>query len=120
MTENQVFEVHKLKQSCEQAEDALSQGMEKLQETLAKTVAASHLVEGTHIPQMGTAVEMLEALVSYAYEVHTKCFYSKFWLSMWLIFMLLSFCISLSFKYLLSIKTHQVVHLSIYITMNSL
>jgi transcription factor TGA len=36
MTEQQVFEVHNLKQSCEQAEDALTQGMEKLQETLAK------------------------------------------------------------------------------------
>ncbi|KAE7998156.1 hypothetical protein FH972_002729 [Carpinus fangiana] len=68
MTEQEVFEVHNLKQSCEQAEDALTQGMEKLQETLAKTVAASHLVEGTSIPQMGTAVEMLEALVSYVYE----------------------------------------------------
>jgi transcription factor TGA len=78
ITEQQVFEVHNLKQSCEQAEDALTQGMEKLQETLAKTVAASHLVEGTYIPQMGTAVEKLEALVSYVYEVHTKCFYSKF------------------------------------------
>jgi hypothetical protein len=43
MTEQQVFEVHNLKQSCEQAEDTLMQGMEKLQETLAKTVAASQL-----------------------------------------------------------------------------
>lgn len=72
MTEQQVFEVHNLKQSCVQAEDALTQGMDKLQETLAKTVAE------TYIPQMGTAVEKLEALVSFVIEVHTKCFYSKF------------------------------------------
>jgi transcription factor TGA len=43
MTKQKVFEVHNLKQSCEQAEDALTQGMEKLQETLAKTIAASQL-----------------------------------------------------------------------------
>ncbi|KAE7998155.1 hypothetical protein FH972_002728 [Carpinus fangiana] len=78
MTEQQVFEVHNLKQSCEQAEDALTQGMEKLQETLAKTVAASQLVEETYIPQMGSAVEKLEALVNFVSEVDTKCFYSKF------------------------------------------
>ncbi|XP_059431809.1 transcription factor TGA1-like isoform X4 [Corylus avellana] len=68
MTEHQVFEVLNLKQSCEQAEDALTQGMEKLQETLAKTVAASQLVEETYIPQMGTAVEKLEALVDFVSE----------------------------------------------------
>jgi transcription factor TGA len=68
MTEHQVFEIHNLKQSCEQAEDALTQGMEKLQENLAQTVADSRLLEETYIPQMGTAVEKLEALVTFVNE----------------------------------------------------
>ncbi|XP_059431805.1 transcription factor TGA1-like isoform X2 [Corylus avellana] len=69
MTEHQVFEVTNLRQSCEQAEDALTQGMDKLQETLAKTVASSQLVEENYIPQMGTAVEKLEALVNFVSEI---------------------------------------------------
>ncbi|KAF3440192.1 hypothetical protein FNV43_RR18473 [Rhamnella rubrinervis] len=43
LTEQQLFDVCNLKQSCQQAEDALSQGMEKLQQTLAETVAAGQL-----------------------------------------------------------------------------
>ncbi|KAF3440183.1 hypothetical protein FNV43_RR18462 [Rhamnella rubrinervis] len=45
LTEQQLFDVCNLKQSCQQAEDALSQGMEKLQQTLAETVAAGQLGE---------------------------------------------------------------------------
>ncbi|KAF3440436.1 hypothetical protein FNV43_RR18720 [Rhamnella rubrinervis] len=66
LTEQQLFDVCNLKQSCQQAEDALSQGMEKLQQTLAETVAAGQLGEGSYAPQMGTtAMERLEALVTF-------------------------------------------------------
>jgi transcription factor TGA len=65
LTEQQVIEVHNLRQSCMQAEDALTQGVDKLQENLAKIVAE------TYPPQMGTAVEKLEDLVCFVIEVHT-------------------------------------------------
>ncbi|KAL1290102.1 hypothetical protein HN51_058492 [Arachis hypogaea] len=65
LTEQQRLDVCNLGQSCQQAEDALSQGMEKLQQTLADSIAAGQLMEGSYIPQMATAIEKLEALVSF-------------------------------------------------------
>ncbi|KAM7261580.1 hypothetical protein ACFE04_020657 [Oxalis oulophora] len=65
LTEQQFMDVCNLKQSCQQAEDALSQGMDKLQQTLAESVAAGRLGEGSYVPQTGTAMEKLEALVSF-------------------------------------------------------
>ncbi|XP_044477868.1 transcription factor TGA1-like [Mangifera indica] len=69
LTESQNMEVNNLRQSCQQAEDALTQGMEKLQSTLAETVAAGQLVEGGYIPRIPTAMEKLEALVSFVNQV---------------------------------------------------
>lgn len=69
MTDQQLLDVHNLRQSCQQAEDALSQGMDKLQHTLAETVAAGQLDEGSYVPQMANAMERLEALVSFVTQV---------------------------------------------------
>lgn len=69
MTDQQILDVCNLRQSCQQAEDALSQGMEKLQHTLAESVAAGNLGEGSYIPQMTCAMERLEALVSFVNQV---------------------------------------------------
>ncbi|CAN4106809.1 unnamed protein product [Withania somnifera] len=66
LTEQQLREVCNLTQSCQQAEDALSQGMVKLHQILAEAVAAGRLGEGNYsIPQMGPAIEKLEALVRF-------------------------------------------------------
>lgn len=65
LAEQQHVEVYSLRQSCQQAEDALSQGMDKLQLTLAETVASGQLGEGSFVPQMAIAMEKLEALVSF-------------------------------------------------------
>ncbi|RXI09377.1 hypothetical protein DVH24_033994 [Malus domestica] len=65
LTDQQALDVHNLRQSCQQAEDALSQGMDKLQHTLAETLAAGQLGEGSYVPQMANAMERLEALVSF-------------------------------------------------------
>lgn len=65
LTEKQYLEVCNLQQSCQQAEDALFQGLEKLQHTLADSVAAGQLGTGSYIPQVAT-LEKLEALVSFA------------------------------------------------------
>ncbi|EOA21029.1 hypothetical protein CARUB_v10001361mg [Capsella rubella] len=72
LTDQQLLDVCNLKQSCQQAEDALSQGMEKLQHTLAESVAAGRLGEGSYTPQMTCAMERLEALVSFVNQVRKK------------------------------------------------
>lgn len=69
LTDQQIFDVYNLKQSCQQAEDALSQGMDKLQQTLSEVVAAGQLGEGSYIPQMASAIEKLDALVSFVNQV---------------------------------------------------
>ncbi|XP_075654284.1 transcription factor TGA1-like isoform X1 [Castanea sativa] len=70
MTEQQVMEVYNLQQSCQQAEDALTQGMEKLQQTLAQTVAPGRLVEDSYLPlqHMASAMEKLESLVGFVMQ----------------------------------------------------
>lgn len=72
MTDSQFYDVFNLTQSCQQAEDALSQGMDKLQQTLAETVAAGHLGDlvSYYNPQPGTAMEKLVALVSFVNQVY--------------------------------------------------
>lgn len=70
MTDQQILDVCNLRQSCQQAEDALSQGMEKLQHTLADCVAGGQLGEGSYIPQVNSAMERLEALVSFVNQVN--------------------------------------------------
>lgn len=69
LTDQQILDVCNLRQSCQQAEDALTQGMEKLQQILADAVAAGQLGEGSYIPQLATAVEKLEAVVSFVNQV---------------------------------------------------
>ncbi|XP_057502009.1 transcription factor TGA4-like isoform X2 [Actinidia eriantha] len=56
LADQQVYDVCNLRQSCQQAEDALSQGMDKLQQILAETVAAG---------QVTLAMEKSEALVRF-------------------------------------------------------
>lgn len=64
------MDVYNLKQSCEQAEEALSQGMDKLQQTLAETVGTDRLGEGIYTSEMANnAIEKLEALVSFVNQV---------------------------------------------------
>ncbi|GAB4847336.1 Transcription factor tga4 [Ancistrocladus abbreviatus] len=65
LTDPQVMDVCYLEQSCQQVEDALSQGMDRLQQTVAATVGAGQLGEGSYVPQLNNAMEKLEALVSF-------------------------------------------------------
>jgi transcription factor TGA len=70
LSEQQVVNALNLRQSCQQAEDALSQGMEKLQQTLAETVAAGQLGETSYSPHKETAMEKkLEDLVRFVLQV---------------------------------------------------
>ncbi|XP_042507728.1 transcription factor TGA4-like [Macadamia integrifolia] len=65
LTEQQIIEVCNLQQSSQQAEDALSQGMDKLQLTLAETLAADPQGAVSYPAQMATAIGKLDALVSF-------------------------------------------------------
>ncbi|XP_043719926.1 transcription factor TGA1-like isoform X2 [Telopea speciosissima] len=65
LTEQQLMDVYNLQQSSQQAEDALSQGMEKLQLTLAETLAADPLGAESYASQMTKAMEKLDDIVSF-------------------------------------------------------
>ncbi|XP_052198016.1 transcription factor TGA1-like isoform X2 [Diospyros lotus] len=65
LTEQQKFEIHNLRQSCQQLEDALTHGLDKLQQTVSEAASAGQLGDGGYIPQVMTAVENLEALASF-------------------------------------------------------
>nr|DAD40216.1 TPA_asm: hypothetical protein HUJ06_014539 [Nelumbo nucifera] len=69
LTEQQVVDVYNLQQSSQQAEDALSQGLLKLQQTLSETLASDTVVAGSYMSQMTTAMGKLEALVSFVNQV---------------------------------------------------
>ncbi|KAG0478194.1 hypothetical protein HPP92_012913 [Vanilla planifolia] len=67
LTEQQLMAVYNLQQSSQQTEDALSQGLDKLQQTISETVAVNPLGASgmtNYMGQMGQAMENLEALVS--------------------------------------------------------
>ncbi|KAL0381589.1 UNVERIFIED_CONTAM: Transcription factor TGA4 [Sesamum angustifolium] len=65
LSEQQRLDLCNLGQSCQQAEDALSQGMEKLHQILAETVAARLLGDENYYQQIGAAIEKLDALVRF-------------------------------------------------------
>ncbi|PKA59459.1 Transcription factor TGA4 [Apostasia shenzhenica] len=68
LTEQQLMAVYSLQQSSQQAEDALFQGLDKLQQTLAETIAADPLGPSglaNYMGQMGQAMGKLEGLVGF-------------------------------------------------------
>ncbi|KAL1540830.1 guanine nucleotide-binding protein, alpha-1 subunit tga1 [Salvia divinorum] len=64
LSEQQRLDLGNLAQSCQQAEDALSQGMEQLRRILAEAIA-KQLGEGNYLPQVGAAIEKLDDLVRF-------------------------------------------------------
>lgn len=80
LTDEQLLHIYNLRQSCQQAEDALTQGMEKLHQYLGEAVLAGQLGQGNYLPQMEAAMEKLEALVRFVNQVITTllCFFSWF------------------------------------------
>ncbi|XP_022939937.1 transcription factor TGA7-like isoform X1 [Cucurbita moschata] len=62
LNEQQQSAIHNLQQSSRQAEDALSQGMEKLHQNLSLSIASDPI--GSYISEMGDGMEKAEALES--------------------------------------------------------
>ncbi|OVA00401.1 Basic-leucine zipper domain [Macleaya cordata] len=65
LSDQQLLDVYNLQHSSQQAEDALSQGMDKLQQTLSQTLAGNPLGAGNYMSHMAAAMGELEALVSF-------------------------------------------------------
>lgn len=68
LTEDQVMAVYKLQNSSQQGEDALSQGFDKLRQTLATTMASDHIDSfgvPNYMSQMSKAMGELDALESF-------------------------------------------------------
>lgn len=65
LNEQQTASVDTLKHSCMQAEDALSQGMEKLQQTVAQSVTFLAPGPGSYCSQTAFAIESLESLETF-------------------------------------------------------
>lgn len=70
LTDQQLLSVCTLQQSSQQAEDALSQGMDKLQQTLAQEVATNQLGLGNFGSPVAAAVEKLDALENFVSQVN--------------------------------------------------
>lgn len=69
LTEQQVLRVYDLRRSSQQAEDALSQGMDKLQQSLFQVIGAQSVNAGNYGSQMAAAMEKLEALEGFVNQV---------------------------------------------------
>ncbi|XP_019174139.1 PREDICTED: transcription factor TGA7-like isoform X2 [Ipomoea nil] len=65
LSEQQRLNVNNLRHCCQQAEDALTQGMDKLQQTLSQNMTLITTGAGTYSTQMASAIEKLEALESF-------------------------------------------------------
>lgn len=65
LSDEQQLEVRNLRQSCQQAEDALSQGMDKLHQIIVETICGGQLGDGNYLPQLAAAMGKLEPLVRF-------------------------------------------------------
>lgn len=69
LTDQQIIKVCNLQHCCQQAEDALTQGMDKLQQTLAQSILNMTTGAGNYSSQMVSSMENLEALESFVNQV---------------------------------------------------
>jgi hypothetical protein len=67
LTEQQVIGIYNLQQTSTQAEEALSQGLEQLQQSLVDTIAGVQLVDG--MQQMAVALSKLANLEGFVRQV---------------------------------------------------
>lgn len=69
LTDQQIASINNLRLSSQQAEDALSQGLDKLQQSLVHDMAVDPLVAGNFGIQMAIAIEKFEALENFVNQV---------------------------------------------------
>ena len=73
LNERQIMGVNNLRLSSQQAEDALSQGLEKLQQSLVHNLTADQLIIGNFEFLMAAAMEKTEALEGFVNQVILSC-----------------------------------------------
>ncbi len=85
LTEEQLLRICNLEESSRQAEDAISQGMEVLQQSLADTVAASLLGSSPNVAdymgQMAMALRKLGTVESFVQQVGRQQSLCSSWFS---------------------------------------
>lgn len=91
LTEQQLMGIYSLQQSTQQAEEALSQGLDQLQQSLVDTIASDTVIDGMH--QMGIALGKLANLEGFVRQVNIN----KYIITSYLIFFL--WCVIESFKF---------------------
>lgn len=73
LTDQQLVGICNLQQSSQQAEEALSQGLEQLHQSLSETVASGSLIEcidvGNYMGHMAIALEKLANLEGFVRQV---------------------------------------------------
>ncbi|KAK1406777.1 hypothetical protein QVD17_38385 [Tagetes erecta] len=65
LTDTQVVNLSRLRHTCRQAEDALTQGLDKLEQTLAQSVAINIRQGGNYDEQMSSMIDVLESLENF-------------------------------------------------------
>lgn len=74
LTDEQLFNVCNLRDCCQQAEEALTQGMDKLQQSLAQSMASMSTDAVIYGSQMASAMEKLESIESFVNQVQHHSF----------------------------------------------
>lgn len=75
LTEQQVVGIYSLQQSSQQAEEALTQGLEQLHQSLVDTIASGSVNDGVH--HMAVALGKLTNLEGFVRQVHKQCYIPK-------------------------------------------
>lgn len=70
LTDTQVVNLSRLRHTCRQAEDALTQGIDKLEQTLAQNVAINITESINYDTHMKSMIEGLEALENFSNQVY--------------------------------------------------
>ncbi|KAI7727649.1 hypothetical protein M8C21_003440 [Ambrosia artemisiifolia] len=65
LTDTQVVNLSRLRHTCRQAEDALTQGLDKLEQTLAQSVAINVREGGSYETHMSSMIEVHESLENF-------------------------------------------------------
>jgi len=69
LTDQQIVSINNLRLSSLQAEDALTEGLEKLQQSMINIIQADPLDYGSYGFQMAAAMDRVVAVVSFINEV---------------------------------------------------
>ncbi|CAM8942921.1 unnamed protein product [Rhodiola kirilowii] len=68
LSDQQHISISKLRQSSEQAEEALSKGIDRLQQTLSHSIAAKPIGEGCYLSQVSNEMQKLDGLENFVIQ----------------------------------------------------